>query len=270
MSVQPLAFIPEHDLTVPASVWALARGESIQAVWVNGVGGVTFRVGAGTPSERYVKYAATGTAEIDFAHEAACLTWVGQFVCVPTVLEQAQDAGGSWLVTRALAGSSAVDPEWVARPELAARAVGAGLRALHDALPVEQCPFSWSVLDRLPGFEKRVAAGETPDLWGHGYSRYTVEQARKKLGNPPPVDKLVVCHGDACAPNTLVDTEGNFLAHVDMGAVGVADRWADLAVAAWSTEWNDGPGYELLVHEAYGVEPDAERIAYYRMLWDLT
>jgi len=36
MSVQPLAFIPEHDLTVPASVLALAPGESIRAVWVNG------------------------------------------------------------------------------------------------------------------------------------------------------------------------------------------------------------------------------------------
>lgn len=270
MSVQPLAFIPEDKLEIPASVRALAPEEEISAVWVNGVGGVTYRVGAGTAVERFVKYAAAGIPESDFAHEAKCLAWVGQFVSVPRVLEQGQDAAGRWLVTRALAGTSAVAPEWIARPEIAARAVGAGLRILHDALPVDECPFSWSVTDRLAGFESRIAAGEDSSSWGNGYARYTVERAREILLNAPPVDKLVVCHGDACAPNTLLDGAGNFAAHVDMGEMGVADRWADLAVAAWSTEWNYGPGYEGLVYEAYGVEADTERIAYYRMLWDLT
>ncbi|WP_326639888.1 hypothetical protein OG884_34575 [Streptosporangium sp. NBC_01755] len=46
-------------------------------------------------------------------------------------------------------------------------------------------------------------------------------------------------------------------------------RWADLAVAAWSTEWNYGPGYDGVVYDAYGIAPDPERIAYYRLLWDM-
>ncbi|GGM00479.1 hypothetical protein [Nakamurella endophytica] len=50
----------------------------------------------------------------------------------------------------------------------------------------------------------------------------------------------------------------------------MADRWADLAVATWSTVWNYGPGHEAAVLEAYGVEPDPVRTAYYRLLWDLT
>jgi len=33
-------------------------------------------------------------------------------------------------------------------------------------------------------------------------------------------------------------------------------------------EWNYGPGYDGLVYSGYGVAPDAERIAYYRRLWD--
>ncbi|MBP2387481.1 aminoglycoside 3'-phosphotransferase [Paeniglutamicibacter kerguelensis] len=270
MSVKPLAFIPEHGVLVPERLLALAQGDSIRPVWVNGVGGVTFRMGEGTGRERYVKYAAAGTPESDFAREAARMEWAGRFSPVPEVLEQGADEQGSWLATRAMAGASAVDPVWVARPEQAARAIGAGLRALHDALPVEGCRFSWSVVDRLEGFEARIASGGSPADWGNGYSRFTVEQARKMLCTPPPIDKLVVCHGDACAPNTLLDRDGNFAGHVDLGAIGVADRWADLAVAAWSTEWNYGLGYERLVYEAYGIQPDAERIAYYRMLWDLT
>lgn len=91
-----------------------------------------------------------------------------------------------------------------------------------------------------------------------------------RLHDAPPIDRLVVCHGDACAPNTLLDDECRPVAHVDLAALGVADRWADIAVAAMSTGWNYGPGYEDLLIEAYGVEPDPERLAYYRDLWNAT
>lgn len=95
-------------------------------------------------------------------------------------------------------------------------------------------------------------------------------RGRPRLGEPPPIDRLVVCHGDACAPNTLLHDDGTVAAHVDLGSLGVADRWADLAVGAWSTEWNYGPGYDGIVYAAYGVAPDSVRVAYYRALWDLT
>ena len=88
------------------------------------------------------------------------------------------------------------------------------------------------------------------------------------LGARPPVDDPVLLHGDACAPNTLLDDEGRFAGHVDLGAAAVGDRWADLAVASMSPEWNYGPGWEATFFRAYGTEPDPERIAYYRALWD--
>jgi kanamycin kinase len=89
------------------------------------------------------------------------------------------------------------------------------------------------------------------------------------LADIPPVDRLVVCHGDSCAPNTLLTDDGRWSGHVDLGELGVADRWADLAVATWSTEWNYGPGWDKLLLQAYGVPPDPDRTRYYRLLWDL-
>jgi kanamycin kinase len=80
----------------------------------------------------------------------------------------------------------------------------------------------------------------------------------------------VVCHGDACAPNTLIDDSGACSGHVDFGHLGVADRWADLSIATWSLDWNYGPGWQHMLLDAYGVEPDEERISYYRLLWDLS
>ena len=124
---------------------------------------------------------------------------------------------------------------------------------LHDALPVAGCPFDWSVEWRL--------------------ARAACDRDRDAAGPARPatvIDRLVVCHGDACAPNTLLHDDGRFAAHVDLGALGVADRWADLAVAAWSTEWNYGPGYDEIVYAAYGIAPDEERIAFYRALLDVT
>ena len=89
------------------------------------------------------------------------------------------------------------------------------------------------------------------------------------VAEPPIVDRLVVCHGDPCSPNTIVDADGNWVGHVDLGALGVGDRWADIAVATWSLEWNYGPGWDDLLLDTYGIAADPERTAYYRLLWDL-
>ena len=97
----------------------------------------------------------------------------------------------------------------------------------------------------------------------------SVDEALAALDGTPADDRLVVCHGDACAPNTLIGGDGRWSGHVDLGAMGVADRWADLAVATWSTEWNYGPGWEKCLLSAYGIADDPERTRYYRLLWDL-
>ncbi len=150
-------------------------------------------------------------------------------------------------------------------------AIGRGLRVLHDTLPVDQCPFDWSVERRLARADHRIANGD----WS-GSARFPehrdleVGTARARLAEPPATDRLVVCHGDPCVPNTLLYDDGTFAAHVDLGALGVADRWADLAVAAWNLGLNYGPGYDAALFDAYGITPDEERIAYYRLLWDMT
>ncbi|MUL66271.1 aminoglycoside phosphotransferase APH(3') [Mycobacterium sp. CBMA 234] len=221
--------VPTAPVPVPDVVDALSGGRLVTAVWKNELGGVTFAIGAG---DEYVKtYPAEHAALL--TDEAVRLRWAGQYIAVPPVLGE----GAGWLHTAGLPGRSAVDPVWTDDPETAARAIGTGLRAMHDALPVADCPFgrpSW-VCDE-PG-------GTAPDL-------------------------LVVCHGDPCAPNTLMSADGAFVGHVDIGDLGVADRWADLAIATMSLDWNYPGNYEAALLDAYGVTRDAERIDHYRGLWD--
>jgi kanamycin kinase len=85
----------------------------------------------------------------------------------------------------------------------------------------------------------------------------------------PRTEDLVVCHGDYCLPNVLI-SDGRVTGFVDLGEVGVADRWWDLAVGSWSVTWNLGPGWEDLFLASYGVARDEQRIAFYRLLYDVT
>lgn len=260
-----IASFPVDDVAVPPVVADLAGADAVRAVWRNELGGLTFELTG--ERRRFVKWLPAG-APADLSAEAVRLAWAAPFTPVPRVLDAGSDADGSWLVTAALDGTSAVDPRWAARPEVAARALGAGLRVLHDRLPAEGCPFTWDVRDRLT----RALTGGRDDrtTWHPDHADLALAEATARLADVPPVDRLVVCHGDACAPNTLLDEHGQFAAHVDLGTLGVADRWADLAIATWSTHWNYGPGLDEVLLDAYGVAPDLERTAYYRLLWDLT
>ncbi|WP_136033353.1 aminoglycoside 3'-phosphotransferase [Microbacterium sp. PF5] len=242
--------IPAESVVVPDRVRELSRGADLVCVWRNDDGGLTFRAtGVGEPF--YIKWGPRNL-ESTLRDEAERMRWAARWISAPTVLDSGEDETHEWLVTAALDGLSAVDPRWTAEPATAVRAVGEALRALHDALPVAECPWEWSVPSRIENAERRGIV------------------VPESLRTPPPIDRAVVSHGDACCPNTLIGADGRWLAHVDLAQLGVADRWADIAVAAMSTGWNYGPGWEDALVEAYGLEPDRERMAYYRDLWNAT
>jgi len=254
--------------TTPEAVLDLAGGRGLRLVWHNDDAS-TYELGAGA-GRCFVKWSPESSS-LDLDAEAARMKWAATYTPVPEVLGQGKDDHGSWLLTAALDGTNAVEPRWTARPEPAVRAIGEGLRAMHEALPVSSCPFSWTAEERLEACVKAAKAGwEGPgEEWQEEYAHLTLAQALELAADIPLTDKLVVCHGDACAPNTLLTSDGRWSGHVDLGCLGVADRWADLAVATWSTEWNYGPGWEDMLLDAYGVAKDEERTWYYRLLWNL-
>jgi kanamycin kinase len=258
---------PRRSGTPPAAVRELAAARPVCLVWEN-EHALTFEVGEG-PDRCFVKWAPAGSP-LDLAAEAARMTWAIAYTPVPRVLGLGADGEGSWLVTAALPGHSAVSQRWLADPRTAVIAIGEGLRAMHDALPVTDCPFSWMAQDRIAAGQRAAAAGrlDTSD-WAPEHLELGIEGVLAQVQNIPPADELVVCHGDACAPNTVITDDGRWSGHVDLGDLGVADRWADLAIATWSTGWNYGPGWEQVLLDAYGIKPDAERTRYYRLLWEL-
>jgi kanamycin kinase len=208
----------------------VCRGRPAHAAWVNEQGGITFRVGVGFSSAEFIKVANADVA--DFAGEAERLRWAARYVTVPHVLgsglNQGQDGHCAWLRTRALPGLSAVHPRWLAAPDVAVRAIGAGLRSV--AAP--------------SGRSSRCGHALSSGRWPAGWPSYRRPPGRAWAGG-----------GRCCG-------------HVDFGELGVADRWADLAVATLSLRWNyPGRRWGAEFFAAYGVEPDPARIDYYRRLW---
>jgi len=263
-----LAGPPENDILIPDSVAQYAAGRPLDVVWRNELGGLTFRV-ADASKVIFIKWAPSSSG-IDLNAERIRLMWAVSYISVPRVIDFGQDPEGSWLATEGIDAENAVTDRWKRDPVLAVTAIGAGLRAMHDALPIASCPFSWSIEDRISTARGRIIRRETqPANWHEEFRDLSIEAALVELESPPSLDRIVVCHGDACAPNTLLDQNGQCIGHVDMGRLGLADRWADLAIAAWSTQWNYGSGWESLLYDSYGIEPDFRKIRFYRLLWDL-
>jgi kanamycin kinase len=225
------------DDPVPDVVVELAGDRPADLVWRNELGGLTFRI-----DDHYLKWNPRRTG-IDLERERVRLEWISDRHPAPRVVASGFDDDAQWLLTTALPGESAVGDTWRARRPEAIRAIAAGLRAIH-AIPVDDFPSSWS---------SEVWVGRTPDA----------------LGPRPPLDHLVVVHGDACAPNTLISTEGDWTGNVDFGDLAVGDRWADLAIASLSLDWNFGEGHQGELFEAYGIDANEEPIRYYRALWEL-
>ena len=197
---------------------------------------MTFRLG-----ERYVKWNPRSSG-IDLNRERVRLNWLESRHPAPVVLDYGEDADAQWMLTLALPARSVVQRDRSVPPEVAVPAIAHGLLALHT-LSVDDFPDEL----RLASWANR----EPPEL-----------------GPKPVIDESVVVHGDACAPNTLIGADNTWAGHVDLGDLTVGDRWADLAVASMSLEWNYSPPLEELFWNTYGVQPDKERISYYRALWE--
>jgi kanamycin kinase len=204
--------------------------------------------------------------------ECQRMRWAGRFLPVPEVLDCGANGVVDWLLTVGLDGTDATKHPLREQPLELVTALGRGLAAFHDAAPVEACPFPFTAGAAIAHVRDRAERGLI-DARKHLHPEHrhlTVAAAIERLEALAPVDEdLVVCHGDYCLPNVMLDDDGRVIGYLDLGELGVADRWWDIAVGSWSVTWNLGPGFEELYISSYGTTPDAERISFYRLLYDL-
>ncbi len=252
--------------TLPASVVAAHEGWTHEPHWAP-YWTTVWKLSSPDGHTRFAKVAWKDRYPT-LAQERDRMDWSRSYLPVPVVVDYGCDTTVEWLVTDALPGIDATN--LTADPDSVVRIFGKGLRALHEALPVEGCPFDFRLDVALSHCRRRVESGrEMQDDLHDEFKHFTPRTAIEWLEtHRPHSEDLVVCHGDYCFPNVMIDG-GRAVGYLDLGELGVADRWWDLAIGTWTCDWNVGPGYQGLFLESYGVQPDEHRIEYYRLMYDL-
>lgn len=202
---------------------------------------------------------------VDLRVEGERLTWLrNQGIPAPQVLECGPDV----LVMTEVLGRTAGDPWPVhALP----RVVDALARLTHDlhALSVEDCPFDRRLSSVIP--EALAADVDLADLDDERQGWDRERLVSELLGQRPDQEDLVVCHGDLCLPNVLLDpVTFRVTGVIDTARLGVADRWMDLAITTRSLTSPRNAQYGHWAADqyltSYGIEPNPEKINYYRLL----
>ncbi len=224
-----------------------------------------FRVSHPGSVDLFVKSEVMGPLS-ELPEEVERLLWMrGMELPCPAVLDMQQHDGRHWLLMSAIKGRDLASATELAPIQVIA-ILAQALRSLH-ALPWADCPFDHRPARRVMAAKARVDAKAVDEAdFDDERQGLTAEQVFAQLvaAQPRTLDP-VVAHGDACLPN-LIAEGAVFSGFIDCGRLGVSDRYQDLALAARSIASNLGDEWVAPFFEAYGVNPDAERIRFYQLL----
>lgn len=215
----------------------------------------------------YLKYLPHGT-HFDLTGERERLLWLKDKLPVPDVLHWQTTEEGQYLLMSELKGFTCSQDEMVNNPALTVQLLAEALKQIH-AIDWQNCPFSRRNKDLIhhcrTNMDKGVVDETDFDDWWWGQP---VEQLwQEVIETRPASEDLVLVHGDACLPNFLVlPEEKQVSGFIDVGALGVGDRYVDLALTHRSIIYNLGEKWVAPFFEAYGIAPDPTKIRWYRLV----
>jgi aminoglycoside 3'-phosphotransferase I len=217
----------------------------------------------------YLKHG-TGLIADDVVDEAVRLRWLAPHLPAPPTIRHDVVPDQAWLLTTALPGRTAY--QWLDAGDNAAAIVDVladFIRQLH-AVPVAACPFASDHFRRLACARARIDAGlvdeEDFDDERRGWSAEQVWAALQEL--LPLAPDPVVTHGDYSLDNILLE-RGRVTGCIDVGRLGVADRYQDIAVM-WNCLGEFGADLQQRFLRRYGIDrPDERRLRFHLLLDEL-
>ena len=202
---------------------------------------------------------------------------------VPGIPAYIVENGMAYTLMTRVKGKMLCDEEYLNAPERLLDLMARGLRMLWS-VDVKECPSKVSPLtERLQTARYRVEHNMVdmdnvePDTFGPDGFR-DAEELLCWLEQNRPEEDIVLTHGDFCLPNLFAE-EDEFSAFIDLGKMGPADRWQDLAIAIRSLKDN-AAGVFTHGHRYFDFEPgmlldrlgipmDEEKNRYYKLLDEL-
>jgi len=216
-------------------------------------------------------------------NEVAIAKWVGNQIPIPTIIEHCVANGMAYTLMTKIDGEMLCSVEYLEQPKKLISLAAQGLKQLWE-INVKDCPFQNSRLnERLKAAEYNVLhnlvdlSSAEPETFGpNGFAN--PKELLNWLKNNRPDEDIVLTHGDYCLPNIFVK-ENEISGFIDIGKMGPADRWQDIALAIRSLKHNfDGKytgGKKIfdfnpqMLLDALNVDFDEQKYKYYLLLDEL-
>lgn len=217
-------------------------------------------------------------------NEYRMMRWLRGKLPVPEIYAYEEADGRSYLLMSRCRGSMACDRKYMEQPEVLCRLLADGLKKLWS-VPVSDCPTDQRLSRKLEAAKYNVEHGLVdldnvePDTFGENGFR-NPEELLQWLSDHKPEEEPVLSHGDYCLPN-LFGVQDRASGYIDLGRMGVADKWCDIALCYRSLSHNVSGKYgycgdsamagydDGLLFRELGLAPDQEKLRYYRLLDEL-
>lgn len=209
------------------------------------------------------------------------MRWLENRLPVPKVLCYECDGERQYLLMSRMPGKMACDAYFLERPRELAERLAEAIRMLWR-VDTTDCPRIRDLDAELEEARKRVendmvdVKNVEPATFGPGGFK-DPEHLLCWLENNRPSYEPVLSHGDLCLPNIFID-RGRISGFIDLGDMGIGDKWRDVALCWRSLRRNaEGayggrmyPGVRAeVLFDALGVAPDFDKIRYYLLLDEL-
>ncbi len=216
-------------------------------------------------------------------NEKDIVAWLDGQVPVPGIPVYYVEDGTAYTLMTRITGKMLCDEEYLNNPKQLIRCVAEGLRTLWK-VDVTKCPFRtsrleeqlkqarWNVENNLVDMDN-----VEPETFGAGGFR-NPEELISWLETNRPKEDIVFTHGDFCLPNVFVENN-RISGFIDLGKMGPADRWQDIAIALRSLDhnfaghYNGGKKYFDFTHqmllEELELDMDYDKFRYYILLDEL-
>jgi aminoglycoside phosphotransferase len=177
--------------------------------------------------------------------EAERLQWSrSRNLAVPKVELFLEDGGLEYLLMTGIPGRDASQPWQPDQIQNIIAKLAIGLRNWHST-NTHDCPYQLTLETRIAQAQARTKNANLK------------LELEALLEHTPKTEDLVLCHGDPCVPNVLLNDDLEISGWIDLGRAGVMERHWDLALIVGSLEMDLNPqfnGWSERFLEAYGLD----------------
>lgn len=215
------------------------------------------------------------------AEQVQMMQWLEGKIPIPHVLAYEVLNGKSFLLMSRIDGKMSCDIYYLEHPHVLLKALASGLKMLWE-VDVRECPRIRNLDAELKEARMRVENdlvdmdNVEPTTFGKGGFK-NPKHLLEWLETNQPTFEPVLSHGDYCLPNIFLEN-AQIKGFIDLGNVGVGDKWRDIALCYRSLKHNFDGTYGRKVYndfnpdmlfEELGIEPDWDKLNYYILLDEL-